>query len=55
MPKYRVPVDELKKVKPTGSDKKGFKSYNIILPDNVVEVETHEEYAELKDYLVEEK
>jgi len=70
MPKYRgVPLEELKKVKLKGSDlpkldpktgkpvpdpTRGFKSYRILVPQNVVDVETREEYNKLKKYEVKE-
>jgi len=52
MPKYMLSFDKLDLLKPKGADKKeGFVSYNI-RTDGIVVVETHEEYRELKDYLV---
>jgi len=53
VPKYRLSSDKLDLLKPKKADKKeGFISYNIST-DGTVTVETHEEYKELKDYLVE--
>jgi len=68
MPKYRLPLEEIKKLKPKGDDlpkidpktrrpvhdpTRGFKSYRIIVPENIVEVETREEYKALEKYKVE--
>jgi len=52
VPKYILSFDKLDRLKPKGADKKkGFVSYNI-RTDGVVVVETHEEYGNLKEYLV---
>jgi len=71
MPKYRIPLEEIKKLKPKGSDlpkidpktgkpvpdpSRGFKSWHIYVePSNYVEVETREDYDKELKDLIEKK